>query len=111
MTGRRGKRRKQLLDDVKESRGGRKSAEMALYCALWRNDFGRGNLPDIRQTTVLIKYFRVVKSRRMSWAGHVERMIETRGVYRVFMGKPEEERPLWSSGIEGRIILRWIFRK
>jgi len=30
----------------------------------------------------------------MSWAGHVERMIESRGVYRVFMGKPEKKRPL-----------------
>jgi len=30
---------------------------------------------------------RVIKSRRMRWAGHVERMREGRGVYRVLMGK------------------------
>jgi len=32
---------------------------------------------------------RVIKSRRMRWAGHVARMGEMRGVYRVLMGKPE----------------------
>ena len=31
---------------------------------------------------------RVVKSRRMRWAGHVARMGEDRGVHRVLMGKP-----------------------
>ena len=37
---------------------------------------------------------RVVKSRRMRWAGHVSRMGERRGVYRVLVGKPEGKRPL-----------------
>jgi len=37
---------------------------------------------------------RVVKSRRMRWAGHVARMGEGRGVYRVLVGKPEGKRPL-----------------
>ena len=37
---------------------------------------------------------RVVKSRRMRWAGHVARMEEGRGVYRVLVGKPEGKRPL-----------------
>jgi hypothetical protein len=37
---------------------------------------------------------RVVKSRRMRWAGHVARMGEHRGVHRVLVGKPEEKRPL-----------------
>jgi len=32
---------------------------------------------------------RVVKSRRMRWAGHVARMVEGRGVHRVLVGKPE----------------------
>jgi hypothetical protein len=38
--------------------------------------------------------FRVIKSRRMSWAEHVARMGEKRGVYRVLVGKPEGKRPL-----------------
>ena len=45
---------------------------------------------------------RVIKSRRMRWAGHVARMGEERGVYRVLVGKPEGKRPL---GIPRR---RWV---
>ena len=45
--------------------------------------------------------FRVIKSRRMGWAGHVTRMGERRGVYRVLVRKPEKKRPL------GRPSLRW----
>jgi hypothetical protein len=33
--------------------------------------------------------FRVIKSRRMRWAGNVERTGERRGVYRVLVGRPE----------------------
>jgi hypothetical protein len=36
----------------------------------------------------------VIKSSRMRWAGHVARMGEERGVYRVLVGKPEGRRPL-----------------
>ena len=37
---------------------------------------------------------RVIKSRRMRWAGNVARMGERRGIYRVLVGKPEGKRPL-----------------
>ena len=37
---------------------------------------------------------RVIKSRRMGWVGHVARMREGRGVYRLLVGKPEGKRPL-----------------
>jgi hypothetical protein len=37
---------------------------------------------------------RVIKWRRMRWAGHVARMGEERGVYRVLVGKWEGKRPL-----------------
>jgi hypothetical protein len=37
---------------------------------------------------------RVIKSRRMRWAGHVARMVEGRGAYRVLVGRPEGRRPL-----------------
>jgi hypothetical protein len=33
---------------------------------------------------------RIIKSRRMRWAGHVGRMGEKRNVYRLLVGKPEE---------------------
>jgi len=45
---------------------------------------------------------RVIKSRRMRWAGHVARMGEERGVYRVLVGKPEGKRQL------GRPRRRWV---
>jgi hypothetical protein len=54
---------------------------------------------------------RVMKSRRMRWVGHVARVGEERGMYRVLVGKPEGKRPLADPGIGGRITLRWIFRK
>jgi hypothetical protein len=44
---------------------------------------------------------RVIKSGRMRWAGHVARMEEGRGVYRVLVGRPEGKRPL------GRPRRRW----
>ena len=34
-----------------------------------------------------------------------------RGVYRILVGKPEGNRPLGDPGVDGRVILRWIFRK
>jgi hypothetical protein len=37
---------------------------------------------------------RVIKSRRMGWAGHVARVGESRGVYTVLVEKPEGKRPL-----------------
>ena len=45
---------------------------------------------------------RVIKSRRMRWAGHVACISEERGVYRVLVGKPEGKRPL------GRPRCRWV---
>jgi hypothetical protein len=37
---------------------------------------------------------KVAKSRRMRWAGHVARMGEGRGAYRVLVGRPEGKKPL-----------------
>ena len=42
---------------------------------------------------------RVMKSRRMRWAGHVARMGEDRVVYRVLAGKPEGTGPRWVDNI------------
>jgi hypothetical protein len=45
---------------------------------------------------------RVIKLRRMRWAGHVAHMGKVRGVYRVLVGKLEGKRPL------GRPRHRWV---
>jgi hypothetical protein len=44
---------------------------------------------------------RVIKTRRMRWAGHVARNGEEKGLYSVLVGKPEGKRPL------GRTRRRW----
>jgi hypothetical protein len=55
-------------------------------------------LKDLSSSTNIL---RVIKSRRMRWAGHVAFMGERRGVCRVLVGKPEGKRPL------GRPRHRW----
>jgi hypothetical protein len=44
----------------------------------------------------------MIKSRRLRWAGHVALMGEKINAYRIFMGKPEEKRPL------ERSRCRWV---
>jgi hypothetical protein len=46
---------------------------------------------------------RIIKSRRMRWAGHVARIGEKRNAYRLLVGKPEGKRPL------GRPKHRWVY--
>jgi hypothetical protein len=46
---------------------------------------------DLYPTSSII---RIIKSKRMRWAGHVARMREKKNAYRLFVGKPEGNRPL-----------------
>jgi len=61
----------------------------------WHNE----ELNDLYSSANIV---RVIKSRRMRWAGHVARMGEKRGAYRVLVGKPEGRRPL------GRPKRTWV---
>jgi hypothetical protein len=45
---------------------------------------------------------RMIKSRRMRWAGHIARMRERRNTYRILVANPEGKRQL------GRPIRRWV---
>jgi hypothetical protein len=54
---------------------------------------------------------RVIKSRRMGWAEHVARIGERKGVYWVLVRKPVGKNHLGEPGIDGKVIIRWIFRK
>ena len=51
VTGRRGRKRRKLLDDIKEKRGYSHLKEEALDCNMWRARFGRGFGPVVGQTT------------------------------------------------------------
>jgi hypothetical protein len=48
------------------------------------------------------RIIRIMKLRRMRWAGHVAQMGEKRNAYRLLVGKPEGKRPL------GRPRHRWV---
>jgi hypothetical protein len=50
---------------------------------------------------------RVIKARRLRWAGHVVRMGEGRGVYRVLVGSPKVRDHWEDLGVGGRIALSW----
>ena len=64
-------------------------------------------LPDLYSPDI----FRVIKSRRMRWAGHVARMGREE-VYTGFCcGNLRGRGHLEDPGVDGRIILRWIFKK
>jgi len=54
---------------------------------------------------------RVIKSRRMRWAGHVARMGEARGVYRFCWGNRREGDYWGDLSVDGRIILGWVSRR
>ena len=73
----------------------------------WRK-LHREELRDLYSLTNIV---RVVKSRIMRWVGHVARMGEGRGVHRVLVGNPRERGQWEDPGVDGRIILNWIFRK
>jgi hypothetical protein len=51
VTGRQGRRRRKLLDDLKKRRGYSYLKEEALDRTMWRARFGRGFGPVVRQTT------------------------------------------------------------
>jgi hypothetical protein len=56
---------------------------------------------ELRSLYSSLNIIRMTKSRKMRWAGHMVRMGEGRGVYRVLVGRPEGKRPL------GRARRRW----
>jgi hypothetical protein len=70
---------------------------------------------DLNDLCCSLNVIRVIKSRRMKWAGHVARIGERKDVYRVLVGKPEGKRPLgrskhrWEDNIKNEMgELDWI---
>jgi hypothetical protein len=56
---------------------------------------------EIHNLYSLLNIVMMIKSRKLRWAGHMARMEEGRGVYRILVGRPEGKRPL------GRPRYRW----
>ena len=65
-------------------------------------EWGRLHNEELNDLYTSPNIVRVIKSRRMTWAGHVVHTVEERGVYRVLVRKPEGKRPL------GRPRRRWV---
>ena len=73
----------------------------------WR----RMNNEDLNDLYTSTNIVRVIKSRRMGWSGHVVRIGGGEGGVRVLVRKSREGYHWGGLGVDGRIILRWIFRK
>jgi hypothetical protein len=58
---------------------------------------------ELRDLYSSLSIVRMIKSRRMRWAGHVERMGEKRNANRLLVGNPERKKPL------GRPRRRWVY--
>jgi hypothetical protein len=56
-------------------------------------------------------YIRVMKLKRKKWAGYVEWMGDSRGAFRVLVGRLMEGEPLEDLGTDRRKILKWILKK
>jgi hypothetical protein len=54
---------------------------------------------------------RLIKSRRMRWVGYLAHIKDKRCAYRLLVGKPGERDHFEDPGVDGRIILKWIFKK
>ena len=52
---------------------------------------------------------RVIKARRLRWAGHVARMEEGRSAFKILTGKPTGKRGCL--GVDGRTILEWTLKR
>jgi hypothetical protein len=53
-----------------------------------------GNTEELHNLNCSPNIIRMIKSRRMRWAGHVARMGEKNNAHKILMRKPEEKRPL-----------------
>jgi hypothetical protein len=74
-------------------------------------EWGKLHNEELRDLYSSPSIVRIIKSRRMRWAGHVARMGQKTNAYMLLVGKPEGKRPLgrprrrWVDNI--RILERW----
>jgi hypothetical protein len=69
----------------------------------WRKLHNEG-FHDLYSSPIIV---RIIKARRMRWAGHVARMRAKRNTYRLLVGNAEGRRPLGRHDVSGWIILGW----
>jgi hypothetical protein len=64
-----------------------------------------------QQTSSTQQFFSYLETTFMKWAGHIAHMWEGRGTYKVLVGRSEGRNHLEEPGVDGRIILKWVFKK
>jgi hypothetical protein len=64
---------------------------------------GGGSLYKYRSPNIV----RVIKSRRLRWARHVDRMEEGWSAFKILTGRPTGKRLLGVLSVDGRTILEW----
>jgi hypothetical protein len=70
------------------------------------------NFIRVPQFVLFTKSIRVIKSKRMRWAGHMAYTVKRRTVYKILVGKPEWKRPLsrhrWEDNIKLDLSKIWF---
>jgi hypothetical protein len=75
-----------------------------------RGDWRRRHNKELNNLYSSPNIIRVIKLRRMRWVGHVAHMGEKRGAYRILVGDLREGDHLRDPGVDGRIILKCVFK-
>jgi hypothetical protein len=67
--------------------------------------------PSFQIREFLTKYYSGVQIKKNEMGGASSMYDERRGAYRIFVGRPEGRNHLEDPGVDGTIILNWIFKK
>jgi hypothetical protein len=73
-------------------------------------EWSKLHIEELRDLYSSPSIIRIIKSRRMRWAGHVARIGEKISAYRILVLKPEGKRPLGRPRLR-RVMLRWILER
>ena len=74
-------------------------------------EWGRRHNEELYDLCSSSNIIRAMKSRSMKWAGYVARIRDRRAAYWALVGDLRERAHLEDLGVDGRVILKWFFKK